>query len=145
VWAKQSSTTAGIESNTGLLTPLPICAAAADVSGGLRLGSNPQLLAIPRPDPRLLGARSLISDVCDVMSLVGLYSDLLDMPDVLQPRHRKYAEDLRLLGARGGALIERLMEQVAHGAAETPGSAPGGCVANQGPASGSMAGREVSC
>ncbi len=54
------------------------------------------------------------------MSVVGLYCDLLDMPGVLQPQHRKYAEDLRLVGRRSGALIERVMEQLAESAANGP-------------------------
>src|ERR1022692_3466323 len=40
VWAKPSSTTVGMYSSTGPITPLPICAAASDLSGGLRLAGK---------------------------------------------------------------------------------------------------------
>ena len=54
----------------------------------------------------------LLLDARNLMSILGLYCDLLATPGVLQPQHRKYAEDLRLVGTRSEALIGRLMEQL---------------------------------
>jgi signal transduction histidine kinase len=115
-------------SSTGSITPLPIRAAAADLSGGLRLAGNIPLSTgswpCPRrrPQPQAAGMRGedLLHDARNLMSALGLYCDLLAMPGVLQPRHRKYAEDLRLVGTRSEALIGRLMEQLARSAAEVP-------------------------
>jgi len=53
----------------------------------------------------------LLHDARNLMGAIGLYCDLLSMPGVLQPEHRLYAEELRLLGARSGALIQHLMER----------------------------------
>ena len=101
----------------------------------------------------------LLHDARNLMSALGLYCDLLAMPGVLQPRHRKYAEDLRLVGTRSEALIGRLMEQLAPRAPEGP--APEGPARNVGAApapvslpdsarslrraSAPAAGRRVSC
>jgi signal transduction histidine kinase len=74
----------------------------------------------------------LLHDARNLMSALGLYCDLLAMPGVLQPRHRKYAEDLRLVGTRSEALIGRLMEQLAPRAAGSP--APEGPALNLGAA-----------
>jgi signal transduction histidine kinase len=52
----------------------------------------------------------LLHDARNLMGTIGLYCDLLSMPDVLKPEHRHYAEELRMLGTRSGALIQRLME-----------------------------------
>ena len=54
----------------------------------------------------------LLLDARNLMSILGLYCDLLASPGVLQPEHRKYADDLRLVGTRSEALIGRLMEQL---------------------------------
>jgi len=51
----------------------------------------------------------LLHDARNLVGALGLYCDLLAMPDVLQPQHRHYAEEVRLLGSRCGALIEHLM------------------------------------
>jgi signal transduction histidine kinase len=53
----------------------------------------------------------LLHDARNLMGTIGLYCDLLSLPDVLRPEHRHYAEELRMLGARSGALIQRLMER----------------------------------
>jgi signal transduction histidine kinase len=53
----------------------------------------------------------LLHDARNLMGTIGLYCDLLSMPDVLKPEHRHYAEELRMLGTRSGALIQRLMER----------------------------------
>jgi signal transduction histidine kinase len=52
----------------------------------------------------------LLHDARNLVGAIGLYCDLLSMPGVLRPEHRHYAEELRLLGSRSGALIERLMQ-----------------------------------
>ena len=101
----------------------------------------------------------LLHDARNLMSVLGLYCDLLAMPGVLQPRHRKYAEDLRLVGTRSEALIGRLMEQLAPPAAEGPAPEGTGPLLNVGAApppvslpdsvlrraSAPAAGRRVSC
>ena len=46
------------------------------------------------------------------MGALGLYCDLLSMPDVLKPEHNHYPQELRQLGARSQALIERLMKSL---------------------------------
>lgn len=51
----------------------------------------------------------LLHDVRNLVSAVSLYCDLLSMPHVLRPEHRHYADELRLLGERSAALIERLI------------------------------------
>ena len=169
MWAKPRSTTAGMYGSTEPITPLPICAAAADLSGGLWLAGNLPLPAVswPCPDrlsqPQAAGMRGedLLHDARSLMSMLGLYCDLLAMPGVLQPRHRKYAEDLRLVGTRSEALIGRLMEQLAPPAAEGPAPEGTGPLLNVGAApppmslpdsarslrraSAPAAGRRVSC
>ena len=62
-----------------------------------------------------------LHDARNLMSALGLYCDLLAMPGVLQPQHRKYAEDMRLVGTRSDALIGRLIQQLTRPAAEGPG------------------------
>ncbi len=54
----------------------------------------------------------LLHDARNLLGTLGLYCDLLSVPGVLQPQHRQYAEYLRLVGSRSGALIERLFEQL---------------------------------
>jgi signal transduction histidine kinase len=51
----------------------------------------------------------ILHDVRNLVSAVSLYCDLLSMPHVLRPEHRHYADELRLLGERSAALIERLI------------------------------------
>jgi signal transduction histidine kinase len=67
----------------------------------------------------------LLHDARNLIGAVGLYCDLLAMPHVLRPEHRHYADELRLLGERSAAMIERLIERRAGGAegtANTEGS-----------------------
>lgn len=63
----------------------------------------------------------LLHDVRNLVSSVSLYCDLLSMPHVLRPEHRHYADELRLLGERSAALIERL---IGADAATRSGSSP---------------------
>jgi len=53
----------------------------------------------------------LLHDARNLIGAVGLYCDLLAMPHVLRPEHRHYADELRLLGERSAAMIERLIER----------------------------------
>src|ERR1035441_734927 len=63
VWTKPSSTTAGMYSSTGPITPLPICAAAADLSS--------------QPNAAAMCGEDLLHDARNLMSVLGLYCDLL--------------------------------------------------------------------
>jgi signal transduction histidine kinase len=56
----------------------------------------------------------LLHDARNLMGTIGIYCDLLSMPGVLQAKHRCYAEELRLLGARCGTLLGRMMERRMH-------------------------------
>jgi signal transduction histidine kinase len=53
--------------------------------------------------------RGLAHDALNLLNALGLYSDLLSQPGVLRPEHRHYAEELRIVGRRSTALMERLM------------------------------------
>jgi signal transduction histidine kinase len=55
----------------------------------------------------------LLHDARNLVSAIGLYCDLLSMPGVLKPEHRKYPEELRLLGTRSQEMIEHLMHSLA--------------------------------
>jgi hypothetical protein len=52
------------------------------------------------------------------MGALRLYCDLLSMPDVLKPEHRRYAEELRLLNTRSEALMEHLIQLLSQGRAD---------------------------
>jgi signal transduction histidine kinase len=69
----------------------------------------------------------LLHDARNLVGALGLYCDLLAVPGVLKPEHRHYAEEVRLLGSRSGALIEHLMERAIPRLGETAaeGAAPG--------------------
>jgi signal transduction histidine kinase len=67
---------------------------------------------VPDAVTRLAGEEDgLLHDASNLIGALGLYCDLLSMPRVLKPEHRHYAEELRLLGTRSAAMIERLIEQ----------------------------------
>ncbi len=70
----------------------------------------PPLRSRSRPGQRAALDAGLLHDARNLMGAIELYCDLLSMPGVLQPEHQHYAEDLRLLGSRSGALIQRLIE-----------------------------------
>lgn len=55
----------------------------------------------------------LLHDARNLVSAIGLYCDLLSMPGVLRPEHRKYSDELRLLGTRSQEMIEHLMDSLA--------------------------------
>ncbi len=54
----------------------------------------------------------MLHDARNLMGALGLYCDLLSMPDVLNPEHSHYPEELRHLGSRSQALIEHLMQSL---------------------------------
>jgi signal transduction histidine kinase len=121
--AKQSSTASGIFSRSGPFTaPIPIRASA---------GVLPRVVAIrtavpirstktahhtncvtgmqpARSDISVAQGEGLLHDTRNLMGALRLYCDLLSLPGVLKPEHGHYADELRLLGARSGTLMERL-------------------------------------
>jgi len=92
--------------STGRIT-LPLSIQAAHPSQGC------SAWLAPAQPPEPAQSDGLLHDARNLMGTLGLYCDLLSMPGVLKPEHREYANDLRLVGARSGALIERLAEQLA--------------------------------
>lgn len=117
--AKQSTTASGMDRRSGPLTsPLPICAVVPGLPGEAACypGTQPRVevstfLGRRRPSsgPETAHYEGLLHDVRNLTGAIGLYCDLLSMPGVLKPEHLRYAEELRLLGTRSGALIQRLM------------------------------------
>jgi signal transduction histidine kinase len=114
-------------STTGSFTPpLPVSIATPRLCGGDFFGGEAQQYL---PQPECLGSRplpdqaqreGLLHDARNLMGTLGLYCDLLSMPGVLKMEHRQYAEELRLVGSRSGALIERLIEQLTTSKPENP-------------------------
>ena len=51
----------------------------------------------------------LAHDAGNLLGALNLYSELLAMPGVLHDEHREYAAELRLLGERSWAMIDRLV------------------------------------
>ena len=118
--AKQSSLATGmystIESSTSFL---PIRAVTAGLSRE-SLHSDQQMQGISAdPNSRdvvpaaetaaQVQGEALLHDARNLIGTLGLYCDLLSMPGVLKPQHRQYADDLRIVGTRSEALIERLI------------------------------------
>jgi hypothetical protein len=60
-------------------------------------------------DSDLAEGKGLLHDAQNLLGAVGLYCDLLSAPGVLKAEHLHYAEDLRLVGTRSSALMERLV------------------------------------
>ena len=52
----------------------------------------------------------LAHDAGNLLEALVLYSDLLGLPGVLQPKHQHYARELKLLAQRSGVLINRLLK-----------------------------------
>jgi signal transduction histidine kinase len=52
----------------------------------------------------------LAHDAGNLLEALVLYSDLLGLPGVLQPKHQHYARELKLLAHRSGDLINRLLK-----------------------------------
>jgi signal transduction histidine kinase len=82
--------------------------AGAGFSPPVRRSPLSCLATCPMEDRR----EGLLHDARNLVGALGLYCDLLAVPGVLKPEHRHYAEEMRLLGSRSGALIEHLMERV---------------------------------
>jgi signal transduction histidine kinase len=57
-----------------------------------------------------LKRQGLLHDARNLLAAIELYCDLLSMPDVLRAEHRKYPEELRLLGRRSSDLLSQLMD-----------------------------------
>ena len=51
---------------------------------------------------------ALSHDIRNILSALNLYSDLLAEPEVLNPGHQHYADDLRLVAQAGSKMLERL-------------------------------------
>jgi len=123
--AKQSFTATEIYSSTEKITPLTIRAGAPGLPGW-RANSfdTPHTLFLSEADdlrpavaaPASLEGEALLHDARNLIGTLGLYCDLLSMPGVLKHEHRQYADDLRLVGTRSGALIERLIHQLVQAA-----------------------------
>jgi signal transduction histidine kinase len=106
--AKPSSTASGMYSRSESLTP-PISIAVDSLLCGQV--STPPGLSCSSSGSETPQDEGLLHDARNLMGTIGLYCDLLSMPDVLKPEHRHYAEELRMLGTRSGALIQHLMER----------------------------------
>lgn len=63
----------------------------------------------PRPTPSLANNIGLAHDAGNLLSALGLYSDLLSVPGVLRPEHQHYATELRLIADRSSKLIQQLL------------------------------------
>ena len=119
--AKPSSTASETDRRSGPLARLPsihgVAQSFADEDAHCLAAPRPGKNAVHRAGRHLRSSaekdqqEGLLHDARNLMGAIGLYCDLLSMPGVLQPEHRLYAEELRLLGARSGALIQHLMEQ----------------------------------
>jgi len=109
---KQSSIASGMYSRSRAFPPpIPIRTETVDLAGtaAVRGASSARSGSWPPPSPDLAQGEGLLHDVRNLMGALGLYCDLLSVTGVLKPEHRHYATDLRLLGTRSGAMIERLM------------------------------------
>jgi C4-dicarboxylate-specific signal transduction histidine kinase len=89
--------------------------------------STPPLPA-PRSTPSLANNIGLAHDAGNLLSALGLYSDLLSVPGVLRPEHQHYATELRLISDRSSKLIQHLLTN-------TPQSAPSSSDTSTQPAS----------
>ena len=105
--AKQSSIASGMYSRSESLTPPILIAADSLLRGHVSTPSERSCLGA---GAETFQDEGLLHDARNLMGTIGLYCDLLSMPDVLKPEHRHYAEELRMLGTRSGALIQRLLE-----------------------------------
>lgn len=116
--AKQSSTALETYSNSEPFKPSVSMQAAGIPVGVTVCGPLPvprSFLAHPsrrRPVscPAAPQGEGLLHDARNLVGALGLYCDLLSMPGVLKPEHRHYAEEVRLLGSRSAAMIQKMME-----------------------------------
>jgi signal transduction histidine kinase len=110
--AKQSSTAKRIFSRSGTLAaPIPIRAAVVivPIRSAVPTGSIKAVGGSAPGGPDVAQGEGLLHDARNLMGALGLYCDLLALPGVLKPEHVHYADDLRLLGVRSAALMERLV------------------------------------
>ena len=108
--SKQSSDASAIYSRSESFTaPFPIHCLAPGLPGSIALRGEPSACGAGH-GPQVAQNEGLLHDARNLMGAIGLYCDLLSMPGVLYPEHHHYAEELRLLGSRSSALIERLMQ-----------------------------------
>lgn len=132
---KQSFTASGMYSSSGPFTSLlPIEVAAPGLSSRVALLEQTEMphdssarseLRPPWPTQASVHGEGLLHDARNLMGTLGLYCDLLSMPDVLKPEHRQYADELRLVGTRSGALIEHLIQDLTQSRAHTRVDEPG--------------------
>jgi signal transduction histidine kinase len=108
--AKLSTTAYEMNSRSGTRTPpIPIRILAATFQKRQTpLQPDPQPASAAQGEAVAQG-EGLLHDACNLMGALGLYCDLLSVVGVLKPEHRHYAEELRLVGTRSTALMERLM------------------------------------
>ena len=96
-------------------------------ASGMYSGIGTSIAIVPSPPPRdrmvnplpirepagvpmgVAQGEGLLHDARNLVGALGLYCDLLALPGVLKPEHMHYADELRLLGSRSAALMERLM------------------------------------
>jgi len=142
--AKQSSIASGIFGRFGPFTaPIPIRAATPAALAGAVRGVP------PRPAPgrsSVANGEGLLHDARNLTGALGLYCDLPSLPGVLKPEHIHYAAELRLLGARSGALMERLTLSLlaTEGGTKAAPAGEAGAVTFSGGAEIEMAARPVS-
>ena len=105
--AETETEEAGVEASTAISPPAASCPSGPELVGARRSG--------------LAEGPALAHDAGNLLSALGLYSELLCFSGVLDPRHRHYADDLKLLAARSQLLIERLLRL---GEAATASTAP---------------------
>lgn len=134
--AKQSFSATEIYSSPETISPLPVRAGTPGLTRWRAFDlESPPAQDLPQPEGRRTTSsvaaasasvsphgEDLLHDARNLVGTLGLYCDLLSMPGVLKQEHRQYAEDLRLVGSRSGALIERLINQLVRnsGAADQP-------------------------
>jgi signal transduction histidine kinase len=78
----------------------------------LSTSSSRTSVTTPESVASVAGGAGLAHDAVNLLSALGLYCDLLETPGVLQPQHKHYATEVRLLAQRSSVLIERLLERL---------------------------------
>ncbi len=79
----------------------------------------------PSQPPSVADGIGLAHDAGNLLGAIRLYCDLLALPGVLRSEHRHYAEELRLLTARSGSLIDRLLRPAPLGGSHAPANGAG--------------------
>jgi signal transduction histidine kinase len=108
--AKLSTDASGRYGHSGPFPPpVPIHALAPGLAGSIALRGKFSARGA-RLGPQVAQNEGLLNDARNLMGAIGLYCELLSMPGVLHPEHHHYAQELRLLGTRSGAMIDQLMQ-----------------------------------